>query len=82
MVIQSVSGHNLNSPNKQKMNFTSTNTKQDNVSKPVNSSQNKEDDKKKAYRKGVITGVVISILACAVDRLVEYLIKIKSPKIK
>lgn len=82
MVIQSISSPSLNSSNNQKMNFTSTNTRQDSVSAPVNSSQSKEDDKKKAYRKGLITGVVISIIAAIADRLVEYLIKKSSPKIK
>lgn len=82
MIIQSISNPNLNSPNKQKMNFTSTNTRQDSVSESVNSSQNKEDGKKKAYWKGLITGVVISILASAADRLGEYLIKKNSPKLK
>lgn len=83
MLIKSVNNHNLiNSQNKQNIIFTSINTEQDSVSGPMNSSQNKEDDKKKAYWKGLITGVVICILASAGDRLGEYLIKKNSPKIK
>ena len=85
MIIQSISSPSLNSLNKQKMNFTSANTIQDSVSESVNSSQNKEDDKnklKKAYWKGVIAGILFSILSIGGDRLIEYLIKKNSPKIK
>jgi len=75
MIIQSISNSSLNIPNKQKINFCSANTEQNGVSKPVASKQNKEDYKqrvKKTYWKGVIAGILFSVLVIGGDRLIEY----------
>jgi len=85
MIIQSISNSSLTPLNTKKINFSSSNTNQKSIPEPLSSHQNKEDDKnnvKNAYRKGLITGVVISILASAADRFGEYLIKKNSPKLK
>ena len=85
MIIQSIPNLGLSSFNKQKINFTSTNTKQDSVSEPMSSTKNNEDDKnksKKAYWKGVFAGIMFSALVIGGDRLIEYLIKKNAPKLK
>ncbi|MDD3014090.1 MAG: hypothetical protein PHC34_10345 [Candidatus Gastranaerophilales bacterium] len=85
MVISSISNSSLNSFNKQKINFRSTNTNQYGVYKPTDSNNDNEEDKKKlkkTYWIGVLSGILFSVLSIGGDRLCEYLIKKNSPKIK
>lgn len=85
MIIQSISSSNLNAPNRQKINFNSANSMQDSISESVNTNNTKEDDKnklKKTYWKGVLSGIIFSVLVIGGDRLIEYLIKKNSPKLK
>lgn len=85
MIIQSISNPSLSPLSKKKINFCSTTTKQNDISKSMDSSKNNEDNKqklKKTYWKGVISGILFSVLVIGGDRLCEYLIKKNSPKLK
>jgi len=87
MFIQSISNSSLNTFNKPKINFSSINTNQ-NVYKSTtlkNDNDKKEFTKKelkKTYWKGVLSGVLFSLLVIGGDYLCEYLIEKSSPKLR
>jgi len=85
MIVKSISNSSLNLLGKQKISFNSANINQSGVYDPTASNNNQEEEKvklKKAYRKGVLSGILFSVVVVGGDLLCEYLIKRNATKVR